>query len=107
MHPDQQVEELKSGVKEDEVEVEREWVLPTHLAEKWSLRGFAELFDAVGEEPPGEGEDGMGSDGGARGVRYVRGMRRGGKRVLLATVGDDSTLVYYIMHDGIVKPRQN
>ena len=29
------------------------------------------------------------------------------KRVLLATVDDDSTVVYYIVHDGIVKPRQN
>ena len=29
------------------------------------------------------------------------------KRVLLATLDDDSTVVYYIVHDGIVKPRQN
>ena len=99
MHPDQQVEELKAGVKDDEVEVEREWVLPTHLQEKWSLRRFAEVFDGVGEEPPE-------SDGGQIGEE-VKGKRRGGKRVLLATLGDDSTVVYYIVHDGMVKPRQN
>ena len=29
------------------------------------------------------------------------------KRILLATVDSDSTTVYYIVHDGIVKPRQN
>jgi len=29
------------------------------------------------------------------------------KRLLLATLQDDSTVVYYIIHDGIVKPRQN
>jgi tRNA-splicing endonuclease subunit Sen15 len=29
------------------------------------------------------------------------------KRILLATLDDDSTVVYYIVHDGIVKPRQN
>lgn len=29
------------------------------------------------------------------------------KRVLLATLDDDSTVVYYIVHNGIVKPRQN
>lgn len=104
MHPDQQVEELKAGVKDDEVEVEREWVLPTHLLEKWSLRGFAEVFDGVGEEPPG---DVRGGDGGRRIRDEVKGKRRGGKRVLLATLGDDSTVVYYIVHDGIVKPRQN
>lgn len=101
MHPDQQIEELKAGVKDEEVDVEREWVLPTHLVEKWSLRRFAEVFDAVGEEPP-EDERGQDDDAG-----QVKGKRRGGKRVLLATLGDDSTVVYYIVHDGIVKPRQN
>ncbi len=103
MHPDQQVEELKAGIEDEEVEVEREWVLPTHLQEKWSLRRFAEVFDAVGEEPP-EGDGGaMREEGTGKG----KGKRRGGKRVLLATLGDDSTVVYYIVHDGIVKPRQN
>lgn len=104
VHPDQQVEELKAGVKDDEVEVEREWVLPTHLQEKWSLRRFAEVFDGVGEEPPvdDEGQDDRGP------IRdEMKEKRRGGKRVLLATLGDDSTVVYYIVHDGIVKPRQN
>lgn len=99
VHPDQQVEELKAGVKDDEVEVEREWVLPTHLQEKWSLRRFAEVVDAVGEEPP--------EDHGGQIIEEAKGKRRGGKRVLLATLGDDSTVVYYIVHDGIVKPRQN
>ncbi len=86
-------------MKDDEVEVEREWVLPTHLQEKWSLRRFAEVFDAIEEEPP--------EDDGGQMWEEVRGKRRGGKRVLLATLGDDSTVVYYIVHDGIVKPRQN
>ena len=89
---------LKAGVKEEDVPVEREWVLPTHLREKWSLRRFAEVFDAVAEKPP-ELDQGVEEAG--------KGKRRGGKRVLLATVSDDSTVVYYIVHDGIVKPRQN
>ena len=104
MHPDQQVEELKAGVEDEEVEAEREWVLPTHLQEKWSLRRFAEVFDAVGEEPP---EDERGRDDGGQMREEGEGKRRGGKRVLLATLSDDSTVVYYIVHDGIVKPRQN
>ena len=103
MHPDQQVEELKAGVKDDEIEVERVWVLPTHLQEKWSLRRFAEVFDGLGEESLGEEK---GQDDGVQ----IRGEVKGkmcGKRVLLATLGDDSTVVYYVVHDGIVKPRQN
>ena len=110
MHPDEQVEMLKAGVKEEDVSVEREWVLPTHLREKWSLRRFAEVFDAVGERPPpalgGDGEEEEEEDV-LQSVGDCEGKRRGGKRLLLATVSDDSTVVYYIVHDGIVKPRQN
>lgn len=114
VHPDEQVEMLKAGVKEADVEVEREWVLPTQLREKWSLRRFAEVFDAVGDVPEALEEanehaelqrEKMGErrDNGEEAAK----KRRGGKRVLLATVNDDSTIVYYIVHDGIVKPRQN
>ena len=110
IHPDEQVEMLKLGLGEKDVGREREWVLPAHLKEKWTLRGFAGVFDAIGKIPPedGEGEEGNkeGESGGEEGKEGV-GSRRGGKRVLLAIVGEDSTIVYYIVHDGIVKPRQN
>jgi len=123
IHPEEQVELLKAGKKGKELEEirEREWVLPSHIREKWSLRRFAECFDGVGEVP--EGGEGVGqveADGVERrdrgkavegdiGPDDVNGenKRRGGKRMLLATVCDDSTVVYYIVHDGIVKPRQN
>ena len=111
VHPDDQVEELKRAVKDEEIEVEREWVLPTNLKEKWSLKRFAEIFDAIGEEPPST-EEGFKDNQKEDNVESLkkstgRRKRRGGKRLLLATVGDDSTVVYYIVHDGIVKPRQN
>ena len=106
VHPDDQVEEVTRRMREEDARVEREWVLPTRLREKWTLRRFAEIFDAVGEEPPiVEGEDDGGEDE-ASSVTEKKG-RRGGKRVLLATMAEDSTVVYYIMHNGIVKPRQN
>ena len=117
----------------------REWVLPTQLREKWSLRQFAEVFDSIELEPSaanssnidikareshhggGEGkardpsrehETGEGPLEGLVGQvpedssRY-EGSKDEVKRLLLATVNDDSTIVYYIVHDGIVKPRQN
>jgi tRNA-splicing endonuclease subunit Sen15 len=93
MHPDEQAELLKqhSNSKDtassfddvDEVSpLEKpvmEWVLPTHLKEKWSLRQFSEVFDAlddpvVGEDKPWDKH----------------------KRVVLATLQDDSTIVYYV-----------
>jgi tRNA-splicing endonuclease subunit Sen15 len=64
----------------------REWVLPTSLLEKWSIKKFSSIFDAIPSQ---------------------KQFADRPKRLLLATVSDDSTVVYYIVHDGIVKPRQN
>lgn len=92
---------------------EREWVLPTHLAEKWTVREFALVFDAVGPVPPGPGAD---TDDAEHEYEKENSRNRVGggwrgekrqKRMMLATLHDDSTVVYYIMHDGLVKPRQN
>jgi len=104
IHPDEQVEMLKQGIEEKNVPVEREWVLPTHVREKWSLRKFAEVFDAIGEVPSSEHAAGE-RNGGEERASWKRISRE--KRVLMAVVNDDSTIVYYIVHDGIVKPRQN
>ncbi|KAI4244739.1 MAG: hypothetical protein L6R42_010388 [Xanthoria sp. 1 TBL-2021] len=106
VHPDEQIEMLKQSVQEKDVPSEREWVLPTHLRETWSLRKFAEVFDGIDPVPPAvdqASEEKRPFRAGKGGI----GSRRGGKRLMLATVGDDSTVVYYVMHDGIVKPRQN
>jgi Sen15 protein len=108
VHPDEQVELLKAKHygKGDIVEhPELEWILPTHLTESWSLKKFSEIFDAIDTVPPVEGHAGTYDDHESVGQQW-RGKRRQ-KRVLLATLHDDSTVVYYIMHDGIVKPRQN
>lgn len=104
IHPDEQVEMLKQGIEDKDVPVEREWVLPTHVREKWSLRKFAEVFDAIGEVPPTKHETEE-RNGGEDRASWRRLSRQ--KRVLMAVVNDDSTIVYYIVHDGIVKPRQN
>ncbi|KAF2424408.1 hypothetical protein EJ08DRAFT_415461 [Tothia fuscella] len=79
---------------------EREWVLPHHRMEKWTLRKLAEIMDSVTLVPPA-----MTVDEKAR--KEVKNKWRTTKRVLLATLQDDSTVVYYIIHDGVVKPRQN
>ena len=108
MHPDEQAEILKTEHETGEVvqqAPEQEWVLPTHLAEKWSLRQFAEIFDSVSTMPP-SGADLLEDDVSHEVGSNWRGHNRQ-KRVLLATLHDDSTIVYYIVHDGIVKPRQN
>ncbi|KAJ6259208.1 hypothetical protein Dda_6106 [Drechslerella dactyloides] len=65
---------------------ELEYVFPVHIDELFSLRKWAAVFDSLPK--PHEGAE-----------------RR--KRIVVAVVSGDSTVVYYIMHDGIVKPRQN
>lgn len=86
LHPDDQIaaltHERKTGERLQQ-DPEPEWVLPIHLSEQWSLRDFAAVFDSV---------------------QKLSGRA---KRIVLATVHNDSTVVYYLIHDGIVKPRQN
>ena len=126
VHPDEQIELLqqqkdqgKTGMPE--LEPQREWVLPSHLREKWTLRRFGETFDAIGVEPGEEGGDVLfpameegDADAEEEQEEVGREERDSSKwrsklpkRLLLATLEDDSTVVYYIVHDGIVKPRQN
>lgn len=114
VHPDEQIEILqaqkdagKRGMPKSESE--REWVLPTQLREKWSLRRFGEVFAQI-DWLPGEvdGEALFEQEDDVEHKIVANPWRiKMPKRLLLATVDDDSTVVYYIVHDGIVKPRQN
>lgn len=118
-HPDEQIELLKdadrarkarsdggdAGGLEVKAEPEREWILPTRLSEKWTLRRLAAIFDAIPMVPPEPGtEDG---DGKGKGQDHPVNPWRKTKRIVLASVDTDSTVVYYIVQDGVVKPRQN
>ncbi|KAK4983165.1 hypothetical protein LTR50_007380 [Elasticomyces elasticus] len=69
IHPDEQIELLQAQRKKagpgrgmGDVAPEREWVLPTHLKEKWSLRRFGEVFDGVGVVPGAVEGDGEGEE---------------------------------------------
>lgn len=110
VHPDEQVEIIRAEKQLKEripQEPEVEWVLPLHISEKWSPSQFAAVFDAIEAIPPGGAdEDSFEVDGTDARWRLWRGPKRG-KRILLATVQDDSTVTYYWIHDGLVKPRQN
>lgn len=102
-----QLELIKKGLSEEDVEPERIWVVPSALREKWTLRRFAECFEGVPTPWENrESEKDIGDDEGD-GKEMRKWAGDDVKRVLLATVDDDSTVVYYVVHDGIVKPRQN
>jgi len=153
MHPDEQIDVLqrqreKGKAGWPDVSPEREWVVASQLQESWTLRRFAEMFDALSTVPeekeggalffasssdvngngttsrsasPWSNPDGLGvvNGAGARNgeSKAVNGQATAAKpnrwrtgqpkRLLLATLDDDSTVVYYIVHDGLVKPRQN
>ncbi len=106
VHPDEQTESIQleqcTGKKVNE-DPEFEWVLPVHLNEKISLRLLSIVFDAISPVPPNTQE--LLLDDKTLGMNW-RGAERN-KRMLIAIVHDDSTIAYYIVHDGIVKPRQN
>ncbi|KAI9672818.1 MAG: hypothetical protein M1831_000254 [Alyxoria varia] len=107
IHPDEQIAHIKDGIKEKDLPREREWVLPTRIREKWSLKKFAEVFNEITVWPPEPEQEENGPPTPANTTIEGQNKWRILKRVLLATVDDDSTVVYYIVHDGIVKPRQN
>ncbi|KAK1992943.1 hypothetical protein LX36DRAFT_661933 [Colletotrichum falcatum] len=106
MHPDEQIETLEieqiTG-KRPSQSPEFEWVLPVHLSERWTLSSFATIFDSIDALPRPVASE---TNHGRPSRRDWRGVDRQ-KRVLLAVVHDDSTVAYYLIHDGIVKPRQN
>ncbi|PSN68105.1 hypothetical protein BS50DRAFT_492047 [Corynespora cassiicola Philippines] len=112
VHPDEQIELLKQADRERKAqgdkerglvvkaEPEPEWILPTRLSEKWTLHRLADVFDAIPMAPPEPASRGTDPDRPSNPWRTT-------KRLVLATVDTDSTVVYYIVHDGVVKPRQN
>lgn len=111
IHPDEQIEITKAeGLLGNGRRIpqppEFEWVLPMHLAEKSSVGLFASVFDSINAKPPGaESEATVDGDEDVQWKQWRNAKRQ--KRILLAVVQDDSTVVYYIMHNGTVKPRQN
>ncbi|ETI22037.1 hypothetical protein G647_06108 [Cladophialophora carrionii CBS 160.54] len=120
IHPDLQTYLIKHTVQETELPVQREFVLPLALGEKWTLNRFCSVFDALPEReavrverPSSRGNTTAQYNGRARvagpGDVYEHTDQ---KRVLLGMranegMGGDGTVVYYIMQEGEVKPRQN
>ncbi|KAL4922699.1 tRNA-splicing endonuclease subunit Sen15 [Aspergillus aurantiobrunneus] len=131
-HPDEQLYMVERGLREEDVELDRMYVIPTVQGQPWSLEKMAAVFDALpgpaDEEVEAEAEaeeqtsdaigDGTNADKAARLAEYYeyRAKARrtgvwGAKRLLLAMVdagmGGEGTVVYYIVQEGTVKPRQN
>ncbi|KAF9895398.1 hypothetical protein FE257_000304 [Aspergillus nanangensis] len=130
-HPDEQLYMLEKGLRDEDVDLERMFVLPTAQGQSWSLRRMAAVFDSLAD--PAEEfcslSSSAGNDAEDRGTKansekaaklaeyYERRTKAfrtrewGGKRILLAMVdkgmGGDGTVVYYIVQEGAVKPRQN
>jgi tRNA-splicing endonuclease subunit Sen15 len=97
-HPDFQAHLLAHSLTDADIPAQREWVLPLNIGEKWTLKRFCAVFDALPARAPLQGVDAH--------------SHQDAKRLLLAMLshqgkGGDGTIVYYIMQEGDVKPRQN
>ncbi|KAE8391351.1 hypothetical protein BDV23DRAFT_71563 [Aspergillus alliaceus] len=122
-HPDEQLYLLERGLRAEDVELERLFVLPTIKNQLWSLRKMAAVFDSLPDEAEIQAaevsmNEGAGGEKAAKLAEYYEYRNKarltkewGGKRLLLAMVdrgmGGDGTVVYYIVQEGAVKPRQN
>ncbi|PLB41973.1 uncharacterized protein BDW47DRAFT_43369 [Aspergillus candidus] len=125
IHPDEQLYMLQRGLRETDIELERLFVLPAVQGQSWSLARLAAVFDSLpggGERPAASTalDEGEGSEGdkAANLAEYYEYREKasltkewGGKRILLAMadrmMGGDGTVVYYVVQEGAVKPRQN
>ncbi|KAL6231149.1 hypothetical protein BDW75DRAFT_51218 [Aspergillus navahoensis] len=135
-HPDEQLYMVERGLREEDVELDRMFVVPTVQGQSWSLEKMAAVFDALPDPAQEEGETEAGIDAKAEGEEKASGdgdgaadkasklaeyyeyrakARRtgewGSKRLLLAMIdkgmGGEGTVVYYVVQEGTVKPRQN
>jgi len=101
VHPDEQIQALeleKSGGNPPPRTPEFEWVLPVFMAEAWSLHDLADVFASLSRLPARNNDD-------ESSRRW--NSAKCGKRLLLGIVHNDSTVLYYLVHDGTVKPRPN
>lgn len=97
-HPDFQAHLVAHSLTDSDIPAQHEWILPLNIGEKWTLERFCAVFDALPARTPLHGAGGH--------------THQDVKRVLLAMMshpgkGGDGTIVYYIMQEGDVKPRQN
>lgn len=124
-HPDEQLYMLEKGLREDDLHPERLFVIPTAQGQNWSLSRMAAVFDALPEiknatvdeaeevvRPPVDSDKAQKLDEYYQRREKANATREwGAERVLLGMVnkemGGDGTVVYYIVQEGEVKPRQN
>jgi tRNA-splicing endonuclease subunit Sen15, fungi type len=125
-HPDEQLYMLEKGIQEDDLRPERLFVIPTAQGQPWSLRRLAAAFDslAVLEASMSESEGALSASETVEPEKtkkldeyYERKEKAkltkewGTRRALLAMtnrgMGGEGTVVYYVVQEGEVKPRQN
>lgn len=122
-HPDEQLYLLESGLREDDLRPERVFVIPTSQGQYWSLRRMAGVFDALSNIEVVKGSEASTSENVdadkakkleqyyERKEKSIETKEWGSRRMLLAMVdkgmGGDGTVVYYVVQEGEVKPRQN
>ncbi|KAJ5444189.1 uncharacterized protein N7458_008061 [Penicillium daleae] len=123
-HPDEQLYMLDKGIAEDDLRPERLFVIPTAQGQKWSLRRMAAAFDSLAALEVSENEEAVSSNESVDPEKakkldeyYERKERAretkewGTRRALLAMtnrgMGGEGTVVYYVVQEGDVKPRQN
>ncbi|KZZ97934.1 tRNA-splicing endonuclease subunit Sen15 [Ascosphaera apis ARSEF 7405] len=114
-HPDEQAYMVQYGIKVEDVPVENEWVLPTAQGQTWSLRRLAGIFDALPDRDAvaEASSEALRSENPKLAEFYKKRREEGWnvKRLLLAMIntgmGGDGTVVYYVVLEGAIKPRQN
>jgi tRNA-splicing endonuclease subunit Sen15 len=70
----------------DDTQLSEEYILPVRTEQKWTVRQWKEVFE---------------------GIRTATQSESVPRRVVMAMVTNDGTVVYYFINNGLVKPRKN
>ncbi|ANB15703.1 hypothetical protein AWJ20_3342 [Sugiyamaella lignohabitans] len=70
----------------DDYEISEEYVLPVRTEQNWTVHQWACVFDGIKEATNAEASP---------------------RRVVMAMVTEDSTIVYYFVNNGLIRPRKN
>ncbi|OOQ91352.1 hypothetical protein PEBR_00217 [Penicillium brasilianum] len=124
-HPDEQLYMLEKGIAEDDLRPERLFVIPTAQGQTWSLRRMAAAFDSLATLEDSSGSEEEWSSNESTDPEKAKKLDEyyekkkiaketkewGTRRALLAMtnrgMGGEGTVVYYVVQEGEVKPRQN
>ncbi len=86
---------VKTSPSDSSTQSSPEWVLPIHANGVWSVSKTDNVFRKITKYLKESGQS----------MKTLKELRP--QKIIMAMINDDGTIVYYIVKDGVAKPRKN